>query len=522
MNGNQGTHTGEGGFEELSNAPASGFTPPPLPPAPSIDDLRTSLEYAHHCIETLRGDLSQHISTQAKQKQMLDDLGTAYQDLITYTTDLEEHFLTVDSYSHKKNLIVTGIQEVPNETSDTLIGQMLATFSDYVDTLSRDDFDVAYRIGSPTRGKKTSRPILVKFTRESVRNEISRIRFALDDDDATKQIYLNEDLPKALNDRRYLMRLVVKAAKEKKIPAKLSGGKVTVNNITYDHRNLDCLPKGLRPDELKVKAVGGNIAFCSENAWLSNFYPCAFKMQDQLFSSAEQAFQYIKACRNNHPTQASLILKARDAKEAKIIGSGVQIVPKWDIVKEEIMTRVVTAKFGSNELLARKLVDTGNMILVEATTDKFWGANATFNSKSIASNTWKGANRLGVILMELRENLKRHYPIQSTPENLEDNLLGLTVSQSAGPSGSQANRPVPPVRSRKRNNEVLSPAKAPPTSYQKVSSPQAQTGSMPNVGSTTVGSPVRSSVAPPITDLFACDIGPVAADHEVYIGSQAI
>lgn len=325
------------------------------------------------------------------------------------------------------------------------------------------------------------------------------------------------------------MRLVVKAAKEKRIPAKLSGGKVTVNNITYDHRNLGCLPKGLRPDELKVKSVGGNIAFCSENAWLSNFFPCAFKMQGQLFNSAEHAFQYIKACRNKHPTQASLILKARDAKEAKIIGSGVLIAPKWDLVKEEIMRRVVTAKFESDDLLARKLVDTGDKILVEATMDKFWGAHATFNSKSIASNNWKGANRLGVILMELRDNLRRLYPVQQDLENLGDNLLGLNVTQSS-PSASQSavqfttqsNQPVAPIRSKKRNNEVLSPPKAPPASYQRISSPRAEVGASQNQATSSVGSPVRSSVTTPITDLFACDIGPVTTDHEVIIGSQVI
>lgn len=288
----------------------------------------------------------------------------------------------------------------------------------------------------------------------------------------------------------------------------------------------------MRPDELRVKTIGGNIAFCSENAWLSNFFPCPFKMQGQLFSSAEHAYQYIKACRNNQPTQASLVLKAKDAKDAKIIGSGVQIVPKWDLVKEEIMRRVVAAKFNSNELLARRLVDTGDKILVEATMDKFWGANATFNSKSIASNNWKGANRLGVILMELCETLKRSYPSQPGTEYLESNLPGLSLTQlppSAAPAGaepstqsSQSDWPIAPTRNRKWNNEVLSPAKAPPASYQRVGSPSGQTNSSQVEATSMIGSPVRSLVIPPITDLFACDIGPIAVDHQVYIGSQTI
>lgn len=148
----------------------------------------------------------------------------------------------------------------------------------------------------------------------------------------------------------------------------------------------------------------------------------------------------------------------------------------------------VTAKFGSNMLLARKWLIQGIRFLLQLWPISFGDLTQPLIQKSIGSNTWKGANRLGVILMELCENLKHYYPIQPTADNLEDNLLGLTMSQSpvnatlsAGPSGSQSNHPVAPVCSRKRNNEVLSPGKAPPASSQKVSSPRGQTGSMPNL-----------------------------------------
>lgn len=126
------------------------------------------------------------------------------------------------------------------------------------------------------------------------------------------------------------------------------------------------------------------------------------------------------------------------------------------------------------------------------------------------------------------------YPVQY--ENLEDNMLGLsvsqpatTVSQSPSHPGTQPNQssqsndpPVAPARSRKRNNDVLSPAKAPPATYQRITSPRGHSGTVSTAGVSSVGSPVRSSITPPITDLFACDIGPIAEDHEVYIGSQAI
>lgn len=105
-----------------------------------------------------------------------------------------------------------------------------------------------------------------------------------------------------------------------------------------------------------------------------------------MFNSSEQAFQYIKARRNNEPELTAQILKAKLAKEVKKISEGISIKPEWDMHKEEV-TRVIEAKFTQNELLARKLVETGNKRLVEATMDKYWAAFTAPTSNSIAKAT---------------------------------------------------------------------------------------------------------------------------------------
>lgn len=67
---------------------------------------------------------------------------------------------------------------------------------------------------------------------EDARNAIAQVKFQLDDEAVNKNVYLNDDLPKVVNERRSLMHLVVKTAKELNIPAKLSGNKLSVNNVT--------------------------------------------------------------------------------------------------------------------------------------------------------------------------------------------------------------------------------------------------------------------------------------------------
>lgn len=255
--------------------------PPVLPDQPTIQDLKLSLEFAHSNINLLQDQLKANAEFQKQQATSIDKLQDAYSELMDYTSDLEEYVLYLDINSRKKNLIVTGVNEVPNENTTTLIIRLYNFFSQYVDTLEREDFDTANRIGTKFHGKKTrSTPIVVKFFRESTRNQISQIRFDLNDALGNNKIYVNDDLPKVVNDRRSLMRIVVKSAKEMNIPAKTAGNKVTVNNLTYSFRNLDCLPKGLKPEDLMMKDIRGHLYFSSEHAWLSNFYLTTITLQE--------------------------------------------------------------------------------------------------------------------------------------------------------------------------------------------------------------------------------------------------
>lgn len=70
----------------------------------------------------------------------------------------------------------------------------------------------------------------------------------------------------------------------------MSGNRLTVNNVSYEYKNLECLPKGLRPEDIKMKEYGDTIAFHSEHSWLSNFYASPFVLQGYSFVSGEQAY----------------------------------------------------------------------------------------------------------------------------------------------------------------------------------------------------------------------------------------
>ncbi|KAJ2991714.1 hypothetical protein HDV02_003509 [Globomyces sp. JEL0801] len=69
----------------------------------------------------------------------------------------------------------------------------------------------------------------------------------------------------------------------------------------------------------------------------------------------------------------------------------------WEEVKEDIMREALYAKFTQHEHLKGLLISTGDALLVEHTkNDRYWGDGGDGSGK----------NRLGYLLMELRELLK--------------------------------------------------------------------------------------------------------------------
>jgi ribA/ribD-fused uncharacterized protein len=83
--------------------------------------------------------------------------------------------------------------------------------------------------------------------------------------------------------------------------------------------------------------------------------------------------------------------------EAKAAGRALKYREDWERVKFAVMEEVVRDKFTRHPDLAAKLLATGDAVLEEGNTrgDQTWGV---YDSK--------GENRLGKILMNIREELR--------------------------------------------------------------------------------------------------------------------
>lgn len=127
--------------------------------------------------------------------------------------------------------------------------------------------------------------------------------------------------------------------------------------------------------------------------FLSNFFEIPVTWQGITYQNNEAAFQSAKVInQKNRQSFASL-----NPSKAKSKGRHVQLRNDWEKIKDNIMYEICYCKFSQNEELKKKLIATGNALLVEGNTwgDKYWGVCNGI-----------GKNKLGKILMKVREELK--------------------------------------------------------------------------------------------------------------------
>lgn len=138
-------------------------------------------------------------------------------------------------------------------------------------------------------------------------------------------------------------------------------------------------------------------SFSGEHSFLSNFYPAPVKLDGYVYPTVEHAFQAAKSFIRR---EREAIRLAPSPGKAKRLGRKVILRPDWEHVKIEVMKELLRQKFSDPELCA-KLLATGDASLIEGNHwgDVTWGC-------VLEKEKWVGSNKLGVLLMELRFDLR--------------------------------------------------------------------------------------------------------------------
>lgn len=133
-----------------------------------------------------------------------------------------------------------------------------------------------------------------------------------------------------------------------------------------------------------------------EYGCFSNFAPYPIELDGKRWPTSEHYFQAQKFKDAEHQEEIrrekSAMIAARMGRDRKK-----PLRPDWESVKDSIMRRAVLAKFTQHEDIKDVLLATGDAKLVEHTEkDAYWGDGGDGSGK----------NRLGHILMEVREALR--------------------------------------------------------------------------------------------------------------------
>ena len=128
----------------------------------------------------------------------------------------------------------------------------------------------------------------------------------------------------------------------------------------------------------------------------SNFSQHPIRLKGKFWPTSEH---YLQAQKFAGTAREEEVRRAKKPKQAALLGRSRDkpLRRDWESVKDSVMLEAVRAKFAQNEDLKAILLSTGDAILVERTArDSYWGDGGDGSGK----------NRLGQILMQVREELR--------------------------------------------------------------------------------------------------------------------
>ena len=125
------------------------------------------------------------------------------------------------------------------------------------------------------------------------------------------------------------------------------------------------------------------------------------------FKSSEHAYQWCKLNYIGMHAVADEVLYCDTPRHAKLKTSAPdELLKDWHPQKMQAMHEILLAKLNCCSKFGRMLIDSGTKILIEGTTDNYWACGISGAYARTADISYMpGDNRLGSILMDIRDNL---------------------------------------------------------------------------------------------------------------------
>jgi len=148
---------------------------------------------------------------------------------------------------------------------------------------------------------------------------------------------------------------------------------------------------------------------------LSSTFPTKFDVENITYQSSYQHYEASKALEfNDYELWHNIVAgnQATSHQIAKLSRTVRNFIPaQWNNKATDCMRVSLQYKFWGNSLARDYLLDTGNLSLIYANADEpFWGTGLDFpNPLNENMACWKGYNNLGILLEQLRDDMRFYY-----------------------------------------------------------------------------------------------------------------
>ena len=295
-----------------------------------MDQAKESLDFTSEKLHVL----SQFASKIDDLKKKNDDLSEKLKKSETRCQSLEEKVIALESASRRNNLKFLNVQKKISANTESLHEDCESTIleicAQYGINIASSDIERAHRVGY---AGKAERPIIVKFLRYKVREEVFHAFKRLRGAGMNHPITVVEDFPIEVAERRRIFRPILNAAFKSggNHKAHLSVDKLVLDGQLYSTGELDKLPAELRPENLCTITKGNMIGF-------------------------EQYLMFKKAKLFEDEVKARAVMNTSDPVRAKSLGRKVEnFNPKiWNSMSSSYMETALKAKFQQNVGLGTK------------------------------------------------------------------------------------------------------------------------------------------------------------------------
>ena len=368
--------------------------------APKTQELQAEIDELRAEIKLIKDTQNKNIE---ELQQEVQRLRAANATLHKKCEDLNEKAISLELYSRRENLIFDGIKMHDNEDCWIKIKKILTNKlnldHEYVEQLK---IQRCHKL-SENKKKKTQR-IIVRFLLFEDREKVWAERSSL----SGSEIYINEDFPIEIVNRRKTLYPIMKKARSLNKLANINRDRLIIDGKSYTVKTLKQLPPELDPAKLATKTDGTVTAFFSGSSPLSNFYQTDIMIDNHVYHSVEQYFQFCKAEFAEDISGMSQIKEASHPAMCKSIGNKIQVDwSKWLPEAKKALKKGCHAKFTQDQRSKDFLLETEDNTLVEATLSKTWGIGLSLGDKELFNRQkWSGQNVMGSILTEIRAELK--------------------------------------------------------------------------------------------------------------------